>query len=74
MTHANDPQESQPYMLEAPLLEDEDLEMDYEEWKKRKCCHRFTTENNDNLERHFWAFYIKTHRTTIRLVFTTYIL
>jgi len=60
-------QKDQPYKLKQPLLGVEDL-IDYDIWKKRAWGHKFKKEN---LERHFWAFYMETHRTTIRIVFLT---
>jgi len=63
-------QKDQPYKLKQPLLGIEDL-IDYDIWKKRAWGHKFKKEN---LERHFWAFYNETHRTTIRIVFLTIII
>jgi len=44
-----------------------DLDIDYERWKKRKCCHQFSKKN---LEKNFWIFYEHNHSWTIQVVFT----
>jgi len=56
------------YPLQKPLLTDKDLDIDYENWKKRTCCHQFS---NENLEKHFWEFYMNNHTMTIRVVLLT---
>jgi len=61
-------EDGMPYPLQKPLLTDKDLEIDYEHWKKRTCCHQFS---NENLEKHFWEFYMNNHTMTIRVVLIT---
>ena len=46
------------YVLPRPALEEEDLNIDFERWKKRACCHQFS---NKKLEDAFWVFYMDNH-------------
>jgi len=63
--------EESKYALSRPKLMDDDLEIHYESWKKRVCCHKFS---NMKLEMYFWSFYMDNHINTIRIVFMAMLL
>lgn len=50
---------------ERPELLDEHRDINYERWKKKTCCHQFSSPK---LEEHFWIFYMENHTKTIRIV------
>jgi len=45
------------------------LGIDYDVWKKRTCCHKFS---NEVLEKNFWIFYMESHMRNIQMVFTAF--
>merc|ERR1719419_515903 len=63
-------EDSNNYSLTRPELMDDDLDIDYANWKKRPCCHQFS---NPKLEQYFWTFWVDNHTNTIQITFMAFL-